>query len=479
VSYASVLKRARRAYHRFAAEWLVEVTQSSGRVGEYTGLIAEHYFLAGEQAFAADWLTRAGERALLQGALHEACAFFDRALVLLPETEGERRWQALKGRGAALSMLSKHEGLKENIDELLELAQELKDDSHLAEALYRQGNYSSTHSDDREAVQFFQAALIPARQAADQVIESKTLAVMAISQVRLGERQAAQAAFEAAIAIALTTGDLKAIAQVYNNAAVTCTELGDLSRAVEYLNKSFYYYEQVGDIPGMGNALSNLGYDYVRLGKIDQAPGVLERSMKINQEIGSRRETAYSGLNLGLARIRAQQPAAALDILGQAIPELAGMGDEFGQAAGLTYQALAFEADARPKEAAFFFSQAMEIHRRIGIQGYAADAQAGLSRCLLANGRIVEALEHAGQVWRYIGEHGAAGMEFPSLAYLTCCQVFLANGEGERSRQALLAGYEQLMERAEKISDPDWRTTFLENAPEHRQLQALWKAGRR
>ena len=31
------------------------------------------------------------------------------------------------------------------------------------------------------------------------------------------------------------------------------------------------------------------------------------------------------------------------------------------------------------------------------------------------------------------------------------------------------------MERAEKISDPEWRKSFLENIPEHRALVDMWE----
>jgi predicted ATPase len=61
VTYESVLKRDRRAYHRRAAEWLAR--RSGGRVGEYAGLIAEHYDRAQSAEDAAEWYGRAGRQA--------------------------------------------------------------------------------------------------------------------------------------------------------------------------------------------------------------------------------------------------------------------------------------------------------------------------------------------------------------------------------------------------------------------------------
>ena len=48
-------------------------------------------------------------------------------------------------------------------------------------------------------------------------------------------------------------------------------------------------------------------------------------------------------------------------------------------------------------------------------------------------------------------------------------------GEAKKSRAAVQAGYNELMARAGTLSDPDWRRTYLENIPEHRQMVAWWE----
>jgi hypothetical protein len=39
----------------------------------------------------------------------------------------------------------------------------------------------------------------------------------------------------------------------------------------------------------------------------------------------------------------------------------------------------------------------------------------------------------------------------------------------------LEAGYRDLMARADKFTDPEWRQSFLDNIPEHRALVAQWE----
>jgi oligopeptide transport system substrate-binding protein len=83
VTYEGVLKRLRRVYHGLVADWLME--QGGERVGEYTGLIADHLELAGRSAEATDYLIQAGDRARGLYAHQEAIGSYQRALALLKE----------------------------------------------------------------------------------------------------------------------------------------------------------------------------------------------------------------------------------------------------------------------------------------------------------------------------------------------------------------------------------------------------------
>ena len=61
-------------------------------------------------------------------------------------------------------------------------------------------------------------------------------------------------------------------------------------------------------------------------------------------------------------------------------------------------------------------------------------------------------------------------MEFPTRAYLTCADVFEALGEAEPAHAAIEAGYHEVIRRADRISNADWRESFLDRVPEHRAI---------
>lgn len=80
VTYESILKRVRRGYHGLVADWLI--VQTSERVGEFVGLIADHLDRAERGEEAADYLLRAGDQARMLYAHQEAVGYYERALAL-------------------------------------------------------------------------------------------------------------------------------------------------------------------------------------------------------------------------------------------------------------------------------------------------------------------------------------------------------------------------------------------------------------
>ena len=83
VTYETVLLKLRRVYHRQVAHWLEAA--AGKRIGEYLGLIAGHFELAGEGEKAVEYLLKAGDQARLTYACQEASGYYKRALPLLEE----------------------------------------------------------------------------------------------------------------------------------------------------------------------------------------------------------------------------------------------------------------------------------------------------------------------------------------------------------------------------------------------------------
>ncbi|GAG39700.1 unnamed protein product, partial [marine sediment metagenome] len=118
------------------------------------------------------------------------------------------------------------------------------------------------------------------------------------------------------------------------------------------------------------------------------------------------------------------------------------------------------------------FEKARALFEEISLPGYMLDAMSGLARCSLALKEYRAAQQWAEPVWERLSNTGSQGLEFPGLAYLACIEVFEGLGKTERTDEAIVGGYYDLTERSERIGDPSWRLSFLQNIPEH---QAIWK----
>ena len=91
-AYRTLLAEQRKRLHRRAAEWLEE--RYAERDSEALGLLAYHWLRAEDEAKAADYLLRAGDKARLEYALDEAIEHY-RDLLPLLERRGERQEVAL------------------------------------------------------------------------------------------------------------------------------------------------------------------------------------------------------------------------------------------------------------------------------------------------------------------------------------------------------------------------------------------------
>jgi class 3 adenylate cyclase/tetratricopeptide (TPR) repeat protein len=473
VTYESVLKRQRATLHKAAAAWLEEQARRAGRLDEFSGLLGEHAERAGEMTAAADWYVQAGERAKARGATGEARKFLDRALELLPPIDQERRWRVLLGREEVLGILGEPDAWRADVAALLELAKDLEDDNRLAEVYHRQAEYARRTADYRAGLRAADEAVAAARRADNPLIEVQALSLKAQAQTRLGEIDVAGRTVEEALARARDLGDEATLALTLSRVSVFYTESGDLARAQHLYREGLEIHGRLGNRAQEAGALANLGYCFVLLGLYKQGRGALEQALELAEGIGARRNRAYILQNLGLAYFRSGDGRTARRTLEQSLMDMVAVDDAWGRGATIYYLGLVMEASGDVAGAARRFQEAKGIFIDLGARGPSCDSLAGLARCALAQGHLDEARRQATEIWIFLKEHGTGGMDAPVWAYQTCADIFDALGEPEQARAAVEAGYREMMDRAAKITDPEWRRSFLENVAEHRALTEM------
>jgi tetratricopeptide (TPR) repeat protein len=346
----------------------------------------------------------------------------------------------------------------------------MNDDERLAEAYYRVGYSFSLSGDDEQAVHSYQMALELARRAGDHDLEALTESLLSNSLTNLGERVAAGEAAIRALSLAQSCRDQTVCAMVMTNIAYHYGFSGDLSQAVNIQLQQVEIVRRLSNLYGETKGLLNLGYYYILLGRYEQGVPVLEQALQRAEAISSRQNIDLARINLSLAYWRMGRAQESQDLLRQIFLELVEEGDTFYRAICATYLGLVLEHTGEIGEARRQFGYAADQLRALKMKGYLHDALAGQARGAIAIGSMEEAAEFAEELWGYLCTEKGYGMEFPHLAYLTCAGVFTSLGDQERARQAIIQGCQDLSERAARISDPEWRRSYLENVPENRKL---------
>lgn len=470
VAYTSLLLRERKQMHESAAAWLEEQAHKNGRLDEFAGILAEHYDMAGIANLASNWYLKAGREAKTRAAFEAARRLLDRALELANPKELRHIIDILLERNEVLGILGDSEARQLDDNTLIALAQELQDDHLLATAYLRSGTSKTKTWDQPGAIDAFDVALAAARRAGDQDTAAIALSLIAMNKSRLGEIAAAVEAIDDALSLAESGIKELSRAMVITNASACFAEIGDLTRALRLTSQQVEITRKLSNIAGEARGLLNLGYFYLQLGKYEAGKKALEQAHRRAQTIGARHISALARLNLALANWRLGHYEEAAHTLKNLKAELDSVGDVFGHAVCHTYLGLVLEKLNNHAAAYLHFSQATQDLRRLGMPGYLHDALAGLVRCSLQLGDDDAARQYVDELWEYLVLEKAAGLEFPQLAFLTCARGLAQSGNDARARNVITLAYRDLNQRADRISEADWYTSFLENVPENRKV---------
>jgi predicted ATPase len=464
--YDTVLNRDRQAYHARTAEWLNETTTGAGREDEFASLIAGHFDQAEQFDAASVWYLRAGERAEDQGAMR----FIDRALELIHPEAKRQRMDTLFAKDRVLTLLGDLEERLATLNSLAALARDLGDDYKLAAALTRLGFCLRNLGRHQEEMEAYEASLDAARISNNQPVEALNLSLMAHCLLRKGDiDQAFQSAIDG-LQVAESLDDETYKARVLTNIAAVYSDAGDLAQAVRLIEEIVAICAREEEPFGQAINLSNLGYNYILLGLPDVAVTHLNQAILLCEKIGANHQLAHCQLNMGLASLRTGDLVQGQDTLEKAIEALDDFGDRFGMASGNLYLGLVLELTGECDEALSLFERARTLFTGFDMPGYEVDAASGMARCYLARENNEAAFRLANQVWEYLEISGTRGIEFPALAYLTSFRVFESQDKSNLSKEVLIGGYNDLMRSAERIGDPAWRQSFLENIPEHQAI---------
>lgn len=517
VAYESVLKRARRAYHALAAEWLIDSSRDNG--GEYAGLIAEHLERAGNEEQARVYLLRAAQAAAARYAQVETVTYTTRALALTPDSDLSGRWDLLSLREQALTMLGRHDDRQTDLETMEHLAIDLGD-------LHRQGltclnlsSFATACNKYTDAVAAANTAIEIARRSSDtcmearaylrlarihqvqgQTLEAKSMAekglaliegaqtpdremlrtkadllyVIGVSYQRMNEKTQPQLYFEQSLSTFRQAGDRRGEAFTLSTIGMLSSFQGDYAVARNYHEHALAIQRQIGSRQGESAALNNLGIEACRMGDYSTARSCYEQSLRICHEIADGYHVSLTQVNLGFVCVYQADYDAAQSFLETALQSsrenhhletsgyaLTGLGD-----------ALLGLDQIEQAEAAY--REGVSIWDGMNRANMACESRAGLAAAALARNSRTDALGHANHLLSYLSDGTLEGAETPFLVYLRLFQALEAN-QDPRAIEVLKRAYDELQEQAARM-DAQTRKAFLENVPWQSEIVLLWES---
>jgi predicted ATPase/class 3 adenylate cyclase len=307
VTYESVLKRLRKAYHALVADWLI--AHSAGRAAEYNGIIAEHLLLADRKEQACEYFFMAGEAALASYANGEAEAHYRKALAI--SSVIAQRAASLAGLGETLKRQARREESVQTLRQAIELYHDMGENDQVA-FLYARLAEAFFFSDYQKAWAACQEGLARLEGAADSPGLARLLAEAGRAAIfHSRSKEEVDALCVKAIGMADRLGIVEARVEASITRALTKE---DAQQAIEILQEAVELSEENGLLRTAARAHIDLGYFYdLDLVKTAQAFQHARKAAEIGRQMGDMGQMLLALRNVIEAKINLGQLSSVGD----------------------------------------------------------------------------------------------------------------------------------------------------------------------
>ena len=188
------------------------------------------------------------------------------------------RWLRLRAR--ALGELGRHREAVTLLDEAVRILRASGDRAATARALFELAKAHAGLDEQAEALNLALQveALITDRSIVDRSFELQVLSFLAGILVNLGDLSAADLRTERAKALAEDVTDLRTVADLYYNLAVTRQEQGDGEGALAYARRSLDAFEQLEDRAAVASTWNTLAWIYMKRSQYARSTEALVRA---------------------------------------------------------------------------------------------------------------------------------------------------------------------------------------------------------
>jgi serine/threonine protein kinase/tetratricopeptide (TPR) repeat protein len=457
-AYAMLTESDRQLGHRLAGEWLQFAGESEPMV------LAEHFERGAAPTRASLWFRPAVDQALAAGDFRAAarraergvaCGATGETLGLLRRAQGEaHKWcgefaEAERYSLQALGLLLRGSApWFSAAGEAAEACGKLGDVEQLAMIAHE-----LTTAPDLEG------------ELAARVSATATCAFQLYNH---GKYQLASEMVDQIDRVAGEVHDPRILARIYQTRSSRAMFAGDAGAYVVSEQAAALAFEQAGDLRYACMQHGHVGYAYLEIGAYAEAERWLRKALEGGVRMGLQNVVATAKHNLGRALQHQGRLDEAVVVENEAIEAFAAQGDRRLESASRTYLASILATRGELAVAEDLTRQALQTVQAASRPTLLSD----LAGILLKQGRTHEALIAAREAHDLFDALGGVE-EGESQIRLIIAEALLATGDTEGARASIRRARERLLSRAAKISDAEWRSSFLDNLPENARTLSL------
>ena len=317
----------------------------------------------------------------------------------------------------------------------LDLSQQINDLYGQASALTSIGTVYFYTGKLQQARNLSEQALVLYQKLKDRRNESRVCNNLSNIIAEMGDLSLSMVYSRKALEILSTMGNDQRKAFVLHNLGATYWELGDYYKAKQTYHKALNIYQTINIPHAAAEIYGNLAITEFSLGNYTKAKEYAEISIDITNEVDNKENLANAHYYLGKIEYQMGNLDQAKKILEHGLK-------------------IRLEIPHTGRIAEFYI-----ILADISIN--LSDFETGISYC----NSILEMIDQ-GEIF--------FGADDPLYIFYTLWKI-LTQIEDERKIQVLEKAMSLLQQRANSITDPDYRKMYLENVPSHRQLIAHYQ----
>jgi len=318
VVYQSILKGNREILHEMAAENYKKMAKGDNK---YFSFVAHHYLHSSRPMLALSSLVSTVKQFVAEFRSEEAQPFVDRGLELLATKEEKEGlyaedkffiWVLLVEKAKIAEILNDHQGRKDILDKLMQMAVSDGDPQKIAEIKNRIAYYAIHMGKYEQAITASQE-ILKMPEIEGTIYYANAIRYLGLSCFNLGNYQEAEKHLRHSLEIRSVLHDSQGEARDLSSLSMVLWRHGEYENAIKILKRSLEIRQKRGDLRGSAHDHNNMGLNCWAMGDLQNAKKNYMRALEIYGQIGDRRNEGNALSNLSLLLLNENDLDSAID----------------------------------------------------------------------------------------------------------------------------------------------------------------------